>query len=208
MLILCDFDGTVTERDVTDILWDRWIPQAERDRMVQEVMSGRWSMREYIAHGYGYVRDPPPSILNQLRNSVQLRSGWHKFLSAVKSAEAELQIISNGLDFYIREFIPEFVEVSCFNARFNGTYEVRLPEDCALSDGEEFKVGRVRQLIASRGNRPAAYVGDGRADFEPALLCNYIFAVRESRLALLCKANSIAMIEFDSFDTVTEYLCA
>ncbi len=206
MLILCDFDGTITERDVTDIVWNTWIPQAERDRMVSEVAGGRWSMHHYIAHGYGFVREPPDTLRTQLKARVQIRPGWSRFLDVVKASKSRLHIVSNGLDLYIRDFVPGSVQVSCFCASFDGSYRVDLPEGCVLTNGEEFKVNRVRQLIAAHGKELVAYVGDGRADFEPALLCNLIFAVRESKLAYLCRSHSIATVEFDSFETVAACL--
>ena len=206
MLILCDFDGTITERDVTDLLWTDWIPQAERDRMVGEVTGGRWSMQRYIAHGYSFVRDPPDVIRRRLKTRVQIRAGWSRFLDVVHASKARLHIVSNGLDFYIRDFVPANVQVSCFSASFDGMFHVHLPDGCALSNGEEFKVNRVRQLIAECGKQLVTYVGDGRADFEPALLCNRIFAVRDSQLARLCRGHSIATIEFDTFNTVADCL--
>jgi 2,3-diketo-5-methylthio-1-phosphopentane phosphatase len=206
MLILCDFDGTITERDVTDLVWGAWIPPAERDRMVNEVVSGRWTMYQYIAHGYSFVSVAPDELLSQLNVQVQIRAGWRRFVGTTKASKAKLHIVSNGLDMYIRNFVPASIPVSCFSAQFDRFYRVRLPEGCDLSNGEEFKVNCVRQLIAESGNKRVVYVGDGRADFEPALLCHNIFAVRESRLALLCRAHSIAMVEFDSFDTVIDCL--
>jgi len=206
MLILCDFDGTITERDVTDLVWNGWVPHAERKRMLSEVAGGRWSMHRYIAHGYGFVREPPDTLRTQLKSRVQIRRGWSRFLNVVHASKSRLHIVSNGLDLYIRDFVPEGIQISCFNARYDGCYQVDLPEGCVLSDGEEFKVNRVRQLIADNRRELVAYVGDGRADFEPALLCNLIFAVRESQLAYLCRSHSIATVEFDSFDTVAECL--
>src|ERR1039457_162272 len=206
MLILCDFDGTITERDATDLLWNDWIPRIERDRMVGEVFSGHWSMHQYVAHGYGFVREPPDALLSQLRTKLQMRAGWPRFFNTFNVSRTPLQIVSNGLDLYIRDFVSDSLPVSCFNARFDGSYHVDLPKGCELLNGEEFKVNRVRQLIAECGATQVAYVGDGRADFEPALLCNNIFAVRESRLASLCRAHSIPTMEFDSFETVTECL--
>jgi 2-hydroxy-3-keto-5-methylthiopentenyl-1-phosphate phosphatase len=206
MLILCDFDGTITERDVTDLVWNAWVPHAERNRMLSEVAGGRWSMHRYIAHGYGFVREPPDALRTQLRSRVQIRPGWPRLLDVVRTSKSRLHIVSNGLDLYIRDFVPASVQVSCFNARFDGSYQVDLPEGCVLLEGEEFKVNRVRQMIAGNGKELVAYIGDGRADFEPALLCNLIFAVRESQLAYLCRSHSIATVEFDSFETVAECL--
>ena len=170
MLILCDFDGTVTERDVTDLVWDPWIPRAERERMVGQVVQRNWTMYQYIAHGYGHVRSAPDQILSELDGRVAIRRGWQRFIACTSAAGANLHIVSNGLDFYIRQYVPASIQVACFSAHFDGSYRVELPAGCTLGDGEDFKVNRARKLIAEYGDRTVVYVGDGRADFEPALL--------------------------------------
>ena len=206
MLILCDFDGTITERDATDTVWNGRIPQAKRDEMANNVLEGRWTMLEYIAHGYRFVRLSPTELLTELRATVQLRKGWDRFIAAVHGHHVKLHIVSNGLQFYIREYVPASVPVACYEAEFDGAYRVKLPPGFELSKGEEFKVKCVRELMAGYLRNQVVYIGDGRADFEPALLCQRIFAVRESRLARECRAHAIGTVEFDSFDTITECL--
>lgn len=206
MLIICDFDGTITERDVTDLVWNGRIPQTERDAMVSNVLEGRWSMIEYIAHGYGFVRTKPSDLLRELQSKVQIRKGWERFLASVQRHHVSLHIVSNGLRFYIREYVPVSVPVTCYDAEFDGAYRAKLPDGVELRDGEEFKVKSVRELIARHRHEQVVYIGDGRADFQPALLCHSIFAVRESRLAGECRSHAIAMVEFDSFDTITDCL--
>jgi phosphoserine phosphatase len=45
LLVLCDFDGTITEVDATDIVWSTRIDPHERGRMVNEVNQKRWNMQ-------------------------------------------------------------------------------------------------------------------------------------------------------------------
>jgi len=206
MLILCDFDGTITEVDVTDLLWRRRIPAVERKRMVDEVNNGHWTMQKYMAHGYSFVPEAPSVLLNQLKSEVCIRDGWTDFLQVVQASSDQLQVVSNGLDFYIREFLPESTPISSFIARFNGRYHVDLPRGCALLPGEEFKVNRVRHLVADQSLAQTIYIGDGRADFAPSLFCDTVFAVRDSRLARLRESYGLSAIEFDTFDTVTDFL--
>jgi len=206
MLILCDFDGTITEVDVTDLLWKGRIPAVERKRMVDEVNNGHWTMHEYIAHGYSFIPEAPSLLLDKLRNEIRIRSGWTDFLHVVQASNDQLRIVSNGLDFYIREFLPKSTPISSFIARFNGRYYVDLPRGCVLLPGEEFKVNRVRQLVADQTLAQTVYIGDGRADFAPSLFCDTVFAVRDSRLAQLRESYGLTSIEFDTFETVTDFL--
>ena len=206
MLILCDFDGTITEVDVTDLLWNGRIAQAERVQMVEEVNCGRWTMHQYMAHGYAWVPESPSYLLNDLRSRVRMREGWKDFLQIQGASNDQLHVVSNGLDFYIREFVPESIPISSFVARYDGRYRVDLPHGCVLLPGEEFKANRVRQLAADSALEHAVYIGSGRADFTPALFCDTVFAVRGSQLAQLRQSYSLPAIEFDSFETVTEFI--
>lgn len=172
--------------------------------MVNEVTSGRWSMHEYIAHGYAFVREAPGDLLNQLRSQVRLRAGWCDLIQTLKASNDRLHVVSNGLDFYIREFLPDSIPLTSFVARYDGRYHIDLPRGCALLPGEEFKVNRVRQLAADGEFGQLVYVGDGRADFAPSLFCNVVCAVRGSRLAQMRQRHSLPTVEFDSFDTVAE----
>lgn len=208
MLVLCDFDGTITEVDVTDLIWNDRISATERLRMTQEVEAGRWNMLSYIAHGYAFVQEPPDQLLDQLVREVRLRKGWLRFVEAVAASLVSLHIVSNGLSFYIRRFLPESIAVTCLVARFDGVYDIQLPAGCVLLPGEDFKVNRVRALLSRYPGQPSVYVGDGRADFAPALLCDQVFAVRGSRLAALRKAQGLATTEFESFDAVTNLVLA
>jgi len=206
MLILCDFDGTITEVDVTDLLWEGRIPVVERKRMMEEVNNGHWTMHKYIAHGYSFVPEAPNLLLDRLKSQVRFRAGWTDFLQVVQVSNDQLQIVSNGLDFYIREFVPASTPISSFIARFNGRYDVDLPQGCVLLPGEDFKVNRVRRLIADQSFDQTVYIGDGRADFAPSLFCDTVFAVRDSRLAHLRESYGLSSIEFDTFEPVTDFL--
>lgn len=206
MLILCDFDGTITEVDVTDLLWSGCVSPTERERMVAEVNCGNWSMHQYIAHGYGFVREQPSHIVADLRERVRLRNGWSEFVHSLDPTSDPLCIVSNGLGFYIREFVPAAIPIMSFEARFNGRYHVELPKGCVLLPGEEFKVNRARQLMADSGQRHVVYIGDGRADFAPSMFCDTVFAVRGSQLAHLRENYSLPTFEFDTFDTITQFV--
>jgi len=206
MLILCDFDGTVTERDVTDLVWDGAVPRGERRQMVDRVTSGQWTMHEYIAHGYSYVEESPSCILSELVQKVRIRSGFSEFVEVVRSRGDHFHIVSNGLDFYIRALLPRNVEYSCFVGTFDGKYQVALPEGVTLRSGEDWKTHRVSELRCLHAGQTTIYIGDGRADFGPALLCDQVYAVRDSRLALMCREALRPVKEFERFGQLTREL--
>ncbi|HKE16441.1 MAG TPA: hypothetical protein VKB80_16325, partial [Kofleriaceae bacterium] len=83
-----------------------------------------------------------------------------------------------------------------------GRWLVDLPPGFALGAGEDFKSRVVADLRARHPGHAAVYVGDGRLDFPAARRSDLVFAVRDSTLAVLCRAEGVPCIEFDTFDDV------
>jgi HAD superfamily phosphoserine phosphatase-like hydrolase len=202
MLVIIDFDGTITERDLTDLVWDDYLPAEERRAMVEAVTARRITMVEFIGRGYAWVPKPPGELVRELAARVRIRRGFVELVERARASGWTLEIVSCGLDFYIREFLPTDVHFQSFVARHDGSYRVELPAGVSLEPGEEYKPRCVRSLRRAHPAEMAVYVGDGRADFEPATLCDRILAVRGSRLARFCQSAGTAFTPFDTFDEV------
>jgi HAD superfamily phosphoserine phosphatase-like hydrolase len=203
MLVIIDFDGTITERDLTDLVWDDYLPAEERREMVEAVTARRITMVEFMGRGYAWVPKPPAELIRELTPRVRIRQGFGELVVRAQASGWTLEIVSCGLDFYIREFLPKGVHFQSLVARHDGSYRVELAPGLVLEPGEEYKAHCVRALRQARPADRAVYVGDGRADFEPAQLCDRILAVRGSRLARLCEGAGVAFTPFDMFDEVT-----
>ena len=63
MIIVSDFDGTLTLDDVTTYIWDKYLPYDWRTKLLPPTYEGRWTPLEMIAHGYGDIRVPPKDCL-------------------------------------------------------------------------------------------------------------------------------------------------
>jgi 2-hydroxy-3-keto-5-methylthiopentenyl-1-phosphate phosphatase len=197
VLVIIDFDGTITERDLTDLVWDQYVPPEDHRRMIDDVTAGRISMLELMERGYSFVRKPPAEIVEELRPRVRVRPGLPEL-----ARRMSCEVLSCGLDFYIRAFLPCDVPFQSFVATYDGAYHVAFPQGVSLAPGEEFKANRVRALRETHPGKPIVYVGDGRADLEPARLCDRIFAVRGSRLEALCRRGGVAHTVFEVFSEV------
>ena len=206
-IVVCDFDGTITVEDVTDMIWEAHLPYSWREVLLPASLAGRVTALEHIAHGYADVRQPPERLLADVLPRVHLRPGFESFVALCRARGWPLEVVSHGLGFYIEKILPPGVSLTSFAGAFeDGRWRVTLPPDVQLPPGADFKVHVVERLRARHPGRPVAYVGDGRLDFPAARTCERIFAVRGSPLSALCRQSALPCFEFDHFDQVSETL--
>jgi 2-hydroxy-3-keto-5-methylthiopentenyl-1-phosphate phosphatase len=203
-IVVCDFDGTATVEDVTNIIWDTHLDYDWRATLVPPSREGRWTALEMIARGYAGVRAGAEQLLAEVRPRVRLREGWAELVALCDERRWPLEVLSHGLRFYIREILPPGVAITCFEGTLDGDggWRVSLPAGMSLAPGEDFKTRVVADLKARHPDHATAYVGDGRLDFPAASRCDRVYAVRGSALAVHCRKANVPFVEFDTFAEV------
>jgi 2-hydroxy-3-keto-5-methylthiopentenyl-1-phosphate phosphatase len=206
MLIICDFDGTVTERDVTDLIWDDFYDGDWRADLLPSYDAGETSILEVMGGGYRRVRRSPEELLGHVRDRVRLRPGFERLAEVAEEHRWDLRVLSCGLEFYIRALLPDGIPYDCFVGEYGSGWRVTLPMGVDLVSGEDFKMHVLAKLRASHEGKTVVYVGDGRNDFPAARTCDLVFAVRGSTLASLCLETGVPFSEFTHFDEVIRAL--
>src|SRR5262245_33992201 len=124
MLILCDFDGTITDHDVTNLLWDRYYRPDWREILIPQVQAGRLDSVSIMAEGYRHVRATEQELLAYARTRAQLREGFEEFTRLCTERGWPLQVLSCGLDWYLRDFLPAGVEFHALETSYAGGWQV------------------------------------------------------------------------------------
>jgi 2-hydroxy-3-keto-5-methylthiopentenyl-1-phosphate phosphatase len=205
-LVICDFDGTITDRDITDVIWTDHIGPNWVDEIFPRGERGSFSMVDRIGMGFGLVRCSPDRLLEQIAGRVHFREGFSDFVRAAAENGWLLRVLSCGLDFYIKKLLPKEIPYDCFVGTFDGTWRVALPDGARPEPGEDFKAHMLKRRSAEVPGARLVYIGDGPSDFEPARRCDRVFAVQSSKLARICRAEGVACTEFSRFDEVTAAL--
>ncbi len=202
MIVVSDFDGTLTVDDVTTLFWDRHLPYDWRRELLPPAYSGQITPLQMIARGYGDIPVGPADLLAEARAHARLRPGLEALLAFCRARAWPFLVLSHGLTFYIRELLPPEVPVTAFEGDFTGSgWRVTLPPHVRLEAGQDFKTRVVDDLRAQHPGRPTVYLGDGRLDWPAAETCDQVFAVRGSRLAELCPRARL-------FETLDEVVAA
>ena len=208
MLIFCDFDGTYTDTDITNLIWDRHLWPDWRERLLPDYRAGKTTTLDLMAAGYRELTQTADELLGSVRADIRIRSGFDKLAAECRARGWPLHIVSNGLDWYIRDLLPPGmgIPVHCYRAELNCCWQVTLPEGITLEPGQDFKVRVCEGLRAQHPQRETVFIGDGRNDFPVAASCDRVFAVKGSTLARLCAESGKAHVEFESFESVVQRL--
>lgn len=199
MQILCDFDGTITLQDVTNLIWDHFIGPSWRDDLLTSYKTGHISHLKIMVEGYKLIRAPKREMMDYVRPLVSMRPGFDELRAHCQKKGWPLTVVSGGLDLYIEEMLPPGVPFYSYKAALKDCWEVTMPPDIRKEEGEDFKVHVKRLLKKLHRKDRVVFIGDGRNDFPVAKASDKVFAVRGSTLARLCGERGVAFEPFDDF---------
>jgi HAD superfamily phosphoserine phosphatase-like hydrolase len=207
VLLLLDFDGTITDRDTLDLIAGRYAPEAfaagER-----AFARGEITLNELIAAEFAAVRATREELLALLREEVGVRPGLPELVDFCRERFIEPVIVSSGF----RELIEPFLTwhglrlpVVAHRATFthDGAIVDFLERAACPACGEPCKRAGLPDLAAGR---QVAYVGDGASDRCGAEAADLVFA--RGSLAQHLGARRIPYQPFDDFYDVRAGLAA
>ena len=203
--VFCDFDGTVTTRDVVNELLGAladplWMAiEAEWEQ-------GRIGSRECLARQIPLIRGGWPAI-ERVLSAVRLDPTFSEFAVWCASHAVPLIIVSDGLDRVIawlleRERIHvDAVWANQLVAGEDGTLSIAFPHPPRERD---CRVGLCKCQVLAQAVHRRVVIGDGLSDLCWATRADYCFA--KGRLLALCRAQQIACRAFESFATIQHAL--
>jgi 2-hydroxy-3-keto-5-methylthiopentenyl-1-phosphate phosphatase len=207
MLILCDFDNTVTTRDVTHVLLDDFTDGKWRE--VQRQYEQREITHfEVMRRSYEYLRTPEATLVKHALEQIPIRPHFAELVSFCQQEQVELVVVSGGLDFYIKALLPDQVPVHSYLSEFGEFWKVSLPADITVGEGEDFKVKVLHKVLQSTSSpvHPFIFIGDGSNDQAAAREADYVFAVKDSLLAKARRRENLPTREFTDFAEVLVFV--
>ncbi len=205
-LVQCDFDGTITQEDVSFLLLDAFADSDWR-QLLTEYRESKVSVNYFNTKAFTMIKADRQTLLEFVRSRARIRAGFDELLDCCRRKDFQFVIVSNGLDFYIETILKDIgiddIEIFAAQTQFSPSgIKVQYigPEGNQLESG--FKEAYIR-LFLREGYR-LVYVGNGISDISPARLAHHIFATEE--LLSYCKETNLSYRSFVDLNDVVRGL--
>ncbi len=207
-VVQCDFDGTITEKDVSFLLLDTFADGDWR-QMLKEYQEGRISVGLFNTRAFAMVKADRQTLVDFVLKSdeVKVRPGFGELLTYCSGRGFEFIIVSNGVDFYIEALLRgrgiKDIPVFAARSRFRpGGMEVRYIGPDGRQVEDSFKEAYAQRYLG-KGYR-VVYVGNGVSDFYPARRAHHVFATGD--LLGRCQEMELSCTPFDDLNDVVRGL--
>ncbi len=205
-LIQCDFDGTITEEDVSFFILDAFA-NGDWRRLLDEYRKGRISVGSFNTRAFVMVRENKKTLDKFVLERVRIRAGLHELLDYCRRKGLRFVIVSNGLDFYIRTILEALgvdnIEVFSAQTIFSPKgIKARYIGPNGIELQDNFKEAYARHFIS--GGYSIVYVGNGASDAPSARLADCIFAT--GPLLAHCQEANLSCTPFIDFNDIVKGL--
>jgi len=180
-IIQCDFDGTITEDDVSFLIYDTFGDGSWRE-LFKEYQKGKIPVGIFNTKAFAMVKTDEQALFDLILKSdkVRMRPGFRELLHHCSQNDLEFVIVSNGLVFYIEAILKNMGinDIKVFAAESRFTTDKGMEVKYIGPEGREVMVGFKEahtELFLRRGYR-VIYVGNGVSDIYPAQRAHHIFA--------------------------------
>jgi 2,3-diketo-5-methylthio-1-phosphopentane phosphatase len=202
--VLCDFDGTIAQDDVGNLLFRTFARRGDPEPVVELWKQGCISSRECLEQEAS-LADVSREELNRFICQRKLDPYFKDFVDFTRRSSMEVVVVSDGLDHYIekmllRSGLGELEFYSNLMRLVDGNMHVSFPHydmmdcrDCGNCKSHHLEEYR-------RSGHYIVYVGNGLSDRCPSERADFVFAKGE--LLDFCRENDIAHVAFDNFRDV------
>jgi 2-hydroxy-3-keto-5-methylthiopentenyl-1-phosphate phosphatase len=202
--VYTDFDGTVASCDVTDLVLQQLAPP-EWEAIERQWVTGEIDAATCMRRQMRLLEADLPA-LDAILESVDLDPGFPDFVSWCDKNGAEIIVVSDGVDYFIRSVLTRhgFGRLPVFANKLSkrgAMFELEQPWrriECTAGSG-------VCKCSVVAENPPAdVYIGDGRSDECVGPTAELLFA--KSKLADYCLKKDIPFVRFTTFADVQRSL--
>jgi 2-hydroxy-3-keto-5-methylthiopentenyl-1-phosphate phosphatase len=211
IVIFCDFDGTITEKDNIIDIMQAFVPEGQWKPIVDDIFAKKRSLRNGV-HALFHLL---PSTRRQevtdfVLNRARVREGFSEFVEYCREQNIQLLVTSNGIDFFIEPILAPYAnsidEIYCNQSDFSGpTVNIIYPYPC--DEHCQVDCGMCKTTIIRRYDSEQYFkivIGDSITDLEGAKIADAVIA--RSYLAEKCEELGIPHKPFANFYDCIEAL--
>jgi 2,3-diketo-5-methylthio-1-phosphopentane phosphatase len=209
-VVFCDFDGTITDIDVTDEILTQLAHPSWRE-VEQAWVQGLIGSRECLERQMALVGTSEEE-LNALIDAIGIDPYFSKFYRFVRQQAIPFYVLSDGFDYVVRRVLRrQGVNGELRNGshlftsalRFEGRRLAVSFPNCSPPCGHGCATCKPR-VIREVGHKrhPIIYIGDGLSDRFAVEECDMVLAKRQ--LLAYCRERRLAYHPFETFADVRE----
>lgn len=207
-----DFDGTITQTDVVDMVLERFADPSWKD-IEEEWAEEKIGSRECLSRQIALVRATPQDI-KDLCGEVRLSGGFVSFLQTTQKLDIPVKIVSDGFELIIRTILEKQLGADAGLLHKVPVYSNRIewdggkPKAVFLSE-DPCRHGCANckpEVIKNTAwfDDTIIFVGDGHSDRHASEICNLTFA--KDNLLEFCRQNYIDHEPFTDFGDIEAWL--
>ncbi len=205
--IFCDFDGTISGRDIG---YDLFATFGRQEPWHTQLLERTLPIRDYWRAMAENLREPmTEALLDDYLRSIPLDPGFAALLDLARRESIPFTIVSDGFDLYIRRFLAMhgFGPIDLY-ANSAGLVDGRMIMSFPhAAEGCDCVCATCKRNVLLRCADPESrivYIGDGVSDYCPAEHADLIFA--KNSLAAYCNAHRLPHYPFKTLEDVVRQL--
>lgn len=201
--VFLDFDGTISTADVGVHLLER-LGAPGWHEIDAEYDAGEIGSRICLLEEWDLLPHDRAQLL-AVAGEVALDPDTEPLVTGLRSAGAEVSVVSDGFGFYATERLAHLDVPVLTNAVDWSTARLEFPNEdrcCACSSCGTCKQAPIKD--ARRRGQVTVLVGDGTSDRKAALLADLVFA--KGTLGRWCAGNGVEHVPFETLADVRRAL--
>ncbi len=210
LLIACDFDGTITQRDTLHVLVEEYGVAGLWDELGPRLRRGEITVEQAMQLEFDQVRATPDQARRAVCRYAPPRRGLAEFAAWCADEGHRLIVLSNGFRSIIEPYLQDaglgHLEVVAHDAEFSADGCTLVWSDrgerCLLCD----RPCKRHPLNERWRGETLVYLGDGISDRCVALLADVVYA--RDYLAEHLDEEGVPYRRFEDFDQVRRELAA
>ena len=203
-----DFDGTVTEEDISFLLLDTYADGNWR-KYLDEYSYRKISVSAFSKKVFGMIKADKKTMTDFVLSDprVKIRPGFKEFIGYCKDKGIKVIIVSNGLIFYIKAILGK---MSVNGLDIHAAESVFSSEGMKVRylgpDGKEVDAAfkeAYTDMLCQKGYR-VIYVGDGNSDIYSSRKAKCVCATAD--LLKSCREENLKCYPFNDFFDVIKII--
>lgn len=200
--VLCDFDGTITNRDIGFTIIETFGGPGWRD-IEDAYQRGEKGSKEALEEIFALTRVPRETLVQFVEEHFHVDPTFPSFVELCRNANIAVTVLSDGFDFYIDIMFRKFNVDVPYLANKLQVVDCSLHTDFPYRSSDCGACGNCKldyaTTVKANGNR-IIYIGDGHSDKCVSSLADVVFA--KDVLAEHCLRQGTPFHPFETFTDI------